>query len=201
MRNVRTKEIALAGVFGAIILLLSLVPAPWGSPWGYPRVWGGIEITIVHIPVIIGGIYGGKRVAITLGTLFGLGSLTAAAIYGGLFAPFFLNPLVSVLPRALFGFFVYLIYTHALKHSKNVFASIAITSVLSTFLHSIMVLTMLYLFSYQSQVYADIFGSLSLVGFMIALIGLNSLFEMGFAALVATPIGMRVNDFLENNAE
>lgn len=197
MRDVRVKEMTTAGIFGAIILFMSLVPAPWGLTWGFIRISGGIEITIIHIPVIIGGIFGGKRVAITLGALFGIGSLIAAFIYGGIFAPFFYNPLVSVLPRVLFGYFIYLFYTGINKVVKNQYASMILSMGLSTFAHSIMVLTMLYLFSFNSSVYLDIFGDSSIIQFMLAVIGLNAVIEIAIAILIGTPIGLRIKEFKE----
>lgn len=197
MRDKRVKEMTTAGIFGAIILFMSLVPAPWGLTWGFIRITGGVEITIIHIPVIIGGIFGGKRVAITLGAMFGVGSLLAAIIYGGIFAPFFYNPLVSILPRVLFGYFIYLFYTGINKVVKNQYASMALSMGLSTFAHSIMVLTMLYLFSFNSDTYLTYFGSDSIIQFMLAILGLNAVIEISIAVLVGTPIGLRIKEFKE----
>ena len=182
MRDLRVKEMTTAGIFGAIILFMSLVPAPWGLTWGFIRISGGIEITIIHIPVIIGGIFGGKRVAITL---------------GGIFAPFFYNPLVSILPRVLFGYFIYLFYTGINKVVKNQYASMVLSMGLSTFAHSIMVLTMLYLFSFNSDTYLTYFGSDSIIQFMLAILGLNAVIEITIAVLVGTPIGLRIKEFKE----
>lgn len=195
MRNLRVKEMTTAGVFGAIILFMSLVPAPWGLTWGFIRITGGIEITIIHIPVIIGGIFGGKRVAITLGAIFGVGSLFAALIYGGIFAPFFYNPLVSILPRVLFGYFIYLFYTNINKVVKNAYIAMVLSMGLSTFAHSIMVLTMLYLFSFNSSVYLEYFGSSTVIEFMLIILGLNAVIEITLAVLVGTPIGLRIKEF------
>ena len=195
MRDLRVKEMTTAGVFGAIILFMSLVPAPWGLTWGFIRITGGIEITIIHIPVIIGGIFGGKRVAITLGAIFGVGSLLAALIYGGIFAPFFYNPLVSILPRILFGYFIYLFYTNINKLVKNAYISMVLSMGLSTFAHSIMVLTMLYLFSFNSAVYLEYFGSSTVIEFMLIILGLNAVIEITLAVLVGTPIGLRIKEF------
>ncbi len=195
MRDLRVKEMTTAGVFGAIILFMSLVPAPWGLTWGFIRITGGIEITIIHIPVIIGGIFGGKRVAITLGAIFGVGSLLAALIYGGIFAPFFYNPLVSILPRVLFGYFIYLFYTNINKLVKNAYISMVLSMGLSTFAHSIMVLTMLYLFSFNSAVYLEYFGSSTVIEFMLIILGLNAVIEITLAVLVGTPIGLRIKEF------
>ncbi len=197
MRDKRVLEITTAGVFGAIILFLSLVPAPWGLTWGFFRVAEGVEITIIHIPVIIGGIFGGKRVAITLGFIFGLGSLLAAAIYGGLFAVFFLNPLVSILPRILFGYFIYLFYVQLNKLVKIPMLSMALSFGLSTLAHSLMVLTMLYLFSFNSAVFGDVFGNANIITFFGIILGLNAVLEIILAVLVGTPIGLRIKDFKE----
>jgi len=197
MRNKRVLEMTTAGVFGAIILFMSLVPAPWGLTWGFFRIPGGIEITIIHIPVIIGGIFGGKRVAIFLGFTFGVGSLLAALIYGGIFAPFFYNPLVSILPRVLFGYFIYLFYKWINKVVKLPVLSMALSMALSTLAHSIMVVTLLYLFSFKTQVYADVFPDTGLIQFLLVIIGLNAVVEILLAVVVGTPIGMRIKEYKE----
>ncbi|MBN2605416.1 MAG: ECF transporter S component [Bacilli bacterium] len=197
MRNKRVLEITTAGVFGAIILFLSLVPAPWGLTWGFFRIAGGVEVTIIHIPVIIGGIFGGKRVAIILGFMFGLGSLFAALIYGGLFAVFFYNPLVSILPRILFGYFIYLFYKWISKVIKIPVLSMALSMALSTFAHSIMVLTMLYLFSFNSDIYLSVFPNTGILQFMLAILGLNAVLEIILAVVVGTPVGLRIKEYKE----
>lgn len=197
MRNKRTQEIATIGIFGAVILFMSLVPAPWGLTWGFFRITGGVEVTIIHIPVIIGGIFGGKRVAIALGGIFGLGSLLAALIYGGLFAPFFFNPLVSILPRLAFGYFIYMFYELLSKTIKYPLLSMALAFGVSTFAHSIFVLTMLYLFSFYTDVYSSVFGSSNVLQFFLAILGFNAVLEIILAIVVGTPIGMRVKEFKE----
>lgn len=195
MRDKRVREMTTAGIFSAIILFLALVPAPWGLTWGFIRVSAGVEVTIIHIPVIIGGIFGGKRVAIFLGLMFGLGSLIASLIYGGIFAPFFYNPLVSVLPRVLFGYFIYLFYEYVSKAIKNTYLSMGLAFGLSTFAHSIMVLVMLYLFSMNSATYASIFVDANIFEFILAILGLNAVLEILMAIVVGVPIGLRIKDF------
>ena len=197
MRDKRVLEITTAGVFGAIILFLSLVPAPWGLTWGFFRVTGGVEITIIHIPVIIGGIFGGKRVAIMLGFIFGLGSLLAALIYGGVFSVFFLNPLVSILPRMLFWYFIYLFYLQLNRIIKIPIVSMALSFGLSTLAHSLMVLTMLYIFSFNSEAYGTAFGDANIITFFGIILGLNAVLEITIAILIGTPIGMRIKEYKE----
>lgn len=202
MTNTRTREIALIAIFGGIILFMSLVPAPWGLPWGYIPI-KPVEATIIHIPVIIGAIFGGKRVAIALGLFFGVGSLLAALIYAPVTAPLFYNPLVSILPRVLFGYLIYVLYTNISKYVKNPGASMALTFGLSTIAHSVMVLSMIWvvgLFSYYGNVYSAI-GNPSLITLYSGIISINAFLEILIAVLVGTPIGLRVKDFkdLEKN--
>lgn len=201
MRDLRVKEITTAGIFGAIILFLSLVPAPWGLTWGFFRITGGVEVTIIHIPVIIGAIFGGKRVAIMLGAMFGIGSMLAALIYGGVFAPFFYNPLVSILPRILFGYFIYLFYNGIRKVVKQPVVSIALTMGLSTVAHSLMVLTMLYLFSFYTDVYTSVFGDYNIIKFMLAILGFNAVLEIAMAIIIGTPIGLRIKEYKDQEQE
>ncbi len=198
MTNKRTNEIALIAIFGAIILFMSLVPAPWGLPWGYVPI-KPVEATIIHIPVIIGGIFGGKRVAIYLGLFFGIGSLLAALIYAPITAPLFYNPLVSILPRILFGYLIYVFYAFISKHIKNSGVSMALTFALSTVAHSVMVLTMIWvmgLFSYYGDTYSAI-GNPSLIALYSGIISVNAAMEITLAVVVGTPIGLRVKDFRE----
>jgi uncharacterized membrane protein len=198
MKNDRVREMTLAGVFGAMILFLSLVPSPWGQ-WGFIRFNSGIEFTIVHIPVIIGAIFGGRRVAITLGLIFGIGSISAAAIYGGPTAVFFLNPLVSVLPRILFGFFTYLIYSGLSKAIKNPGISISLTAILSTLVHTVLVLSMLYVFFLMPDALIDVIGDETLKSLILVLLSWNMLIEVSLAAAIVTPIALRVKEFKEAN--
>jgi uncharacterized membrane protein len=197
MRNERVREMTTAGIFSAIILFMALVPAPWGLTWGFFRLSPGVEVTIIHIPVIIGGIFGGKRVSIFLGFMFGAGSLIAALIYGGVFAPFFYNPLVSILPRVLFGYFIYVFYEYVSKAIKNRYLSMGLAFGLSTFAHSIMVLVMLYLFSFSSDTYASIFVDANIFEFIIAILGFNAVLEIIMAIVVGVPIGLRIKEFRE----
>lgn len=200
MKNIRTNEIELSAIFGAIILFMSLVPAPWGLPWGYLPI-RPVEAVIIHIPVIIGAIFGGKRVALFLGFMFGVGSLLAALIYAPVTAPLFYNPLVSILPRVLFGYLIYVLYTLFTNMIGNKTVSMALTFGISTLLHSVMVLTMIWLmglFSYYSSTYSAI-GNPSLFALYGGIISINGGLEILLAILVGTPIGLRVKEFKERS--
>ncbi len=185
MTNKRTKEIALTGVFGAIIIVMALVPM-----LGYIQI-GAVALTIIHIPVLIGGIAGGKRVSIYLGLIFGLSSLFVALTRPALPSDFvFQNPLVSVLPRVLFGWVAYLLYDLFNKKIKSNMAATAISFVLATISHTVMVLVMFWIFGIENAALSGIFG------FIWGILLTNGFFEAILAAVVGAPIANRLNVYL-----
>jgi uncharacterized membrane protein len=185
MTNTRTKEIALTGVFGAMILVMALVP------WlGYIQI-GLVSLTIIHIPVLIGGAAGGKRVSIYLGLIFGLSSLMIALMRPVLPSDFvFQNPLVSVLPRILFGYIAYLLYDLFNKKMSNNLVATAISFVLATIAHTIMVLIMFWIFGIENAALSGIFG------FIWGILLSNGFFEAILAAIVGAPIANRLYVYL-----
>ena len=103
MRNERVTELTLTAVLTAIVLVMGLVPN-----FGYISISPMVGFTIIHIPVLIGAYVGGRRVGGFLGLVFGLTSLFVAWTRPvGALDPIFTNPLVSLLPRFLVGFFAY----------------------------------------------------------------------------------------------
>ncbi len=105
----RTRKIIVAGVMGAITILLG------ATRWGFLPWFSGISITIMCVPVIIGAVLEGPIVGAVIGLIFGVFSLIQAAV-----APItpsdalFINPLLSVLPRLFIGPVAWLVW-RALK--------------------------------------------------------------------------------------
>lgn len=101
----RTRKIAVAGILSAISILLGV------TRWGFIPWFGGVSITIMHVPVIIGAILEGPIVGMVIGLIFGVFSLLQAAMAPtGPIDVFFTNPLVSVLPRMLIGPVTWFVY-------------------------------------------------------------------------------------------
>jgi uncharacterized membrane protein len=105
----RTRTIVIAGVLSAISILLGI------TRWGFIPWFGGISLTIMHVPVIIGAVLEGPIVGVLIGLIFGIFSLIQAAVApnGPGDVPF-TNPLISVLPRLFIGPVAWLVWT-ALK--------------------------------------------------------------------------------------
>ena len=98
MAQTRTRKIVITGVMGAISIFLGV------TRWGFIPWFGGISLTIMHVPVIIGAVLEGPVVGVGVGLLFGLFSLIQAAVAPNSPADaWFVNPLLSVLPRLFIG--------------------------------------------------------------------------------------------------
>lgn len=111
----KTQELILVSLFSSIILMLSLIPN-----LGLIVVFGGVSLTIIHIPVLI-GVMTFKRLTnvLILGFVFGLGSFLAALTRGS--TPIdlaFVNPLISILPRMLFAVAAFYLFTFS-KHLQQ----------------------------------------------------------------------------------
>lgn len=106
MRKNDTFQLVLTALLGTIILAMSLIPQI-----GFITIIPGIvTVTIVHIPVLIGVFLLKRSYAITLGGIFGIGSLLAALIYAtNPFDQAFIYPWISILPRLLFAFVAYIL--------------------------------------------------------------------------------------------
>ncbi len=105
MPQERTRKLVITGVMGAIAVLLGL------THWGFIPWFGGISLTIMHVPVIIGAILEGPVVGLGIGLIFGIFSMLQAAI-----APtspsdvWFTNPILAVLPRLVIGPVAYYVW-------------------------------------------------------------------------------------------
>lgn len=206
MRNERVKEISLTAVFTAIVLVLGLVPF-----LGYIPITPMVGFTIIHIPVLIGAAVGGKRVGGFLGLVFGLTSLFVAWTRpAGLLDPIFTNPLVSVLPRFLFGFYAYDLLQLLQTKIKNNTLSDILYFVIMTALHSIVVVSLMYI-SGVNYLYFDVYGlasgltrqgtldvlgglsnyligGSSVFGFLLTILVFNSLLEIALCAIIGVPV-------------
>ena len=185
MRNKQIKDIVFFSILAALIVILVVTGA------GFIYIGTFAYITILHIPVLIGSHVLGKKYGILLGFIFGLTSMIQAFMTLGINAPF-TNPILSVLPRMLFGFIVCPLYNIIVSKVKNKNISCGITFALSTFFHTILVVFLLFVvgktgFFFYSGSHPYIVDTGVLV-FMSACFTLNSLIEVLLAVLLACPI-------------
>lgn len=183
MNNQKTKSIVYNALLIAIVVILAVVPN-----LGFIQV-GGMAITIVHIPVIIAAILFGYKSALLMGFAFGISSLLVAATRGAAFDILYVNPLVSVVPRVLFAIATVAIYNFTKTLIKDDIINVGISAFLSSLVHSILVISALYLS--VSLGFADEFLSMISGGFwafIFAMIGLQVLGEAVLATIVTVPV-------------
>jgi uncharacterized membrane protein len=105
MPQARTRKIVITGILGAISIFLGL------TRWGFLPWFGGISLTIMHVPVIIGAVLEGPIVGLAIGLIFGVFSMIQAAVApNGPADTWFVNPLLSVVPRLFVGPVAWLVW-------------------------------------------------------------------------------------------
>lgn len=107
-----TRQIAFAGVLGAITVALGLMPIG-----GFITV-PGVSVTTMHIPTILAGIFEGPVIGGIVGGIFGAFSFWRAfSAVNPLDKLIFTNPLIAFVPRILIGVVSY--YVFALVRGKR----------------------------------------------------------------------------------
>lgn len=179
------KSMAISAIFIALIAIMTFVPYV-----GFITV-GVISITIIHVVVLAAALIFGWKQGLITGIAFGLCSLIKASTMPVSSMDFlFVNPLISVLPRAIFGFLSGLIFQTLKKNIKNIglrSTLYVVTAVAMTALHTVMVLTMFYLFFDPAS-----FGT-NFKAVLATLITLNCAIEMALAGVVVPLIALAVS--------
>jgi len=108
------RALALTAALGALTIVLTITRLGF-IPW-----FSGAAITILHVPVIIATLLGGLWAGLGVGLVFGLSSLIQAAVGPtGVLDPFFVNPIVSVLPRMLIALITFFVFKALQAINKN----------------------------------------------------------------------------------
>lgn len=171
----------IAVLFVAILIIQAFVP--W---MGYIFLGPFGNVTIIHLTVIIAGILLGPLYGSVIGGVWGILSLVVTIIRPNILTPVFINPLVSVLPRILVGWFSALSFNALVKHFSDR-VSLMITAAVGTLTNTVFVLLSILLFA--SKAFATALGiEESAVAVMfVASLGYNFVFEI-IAAVIIVPI-------------
>lgn len=199
------REMTILAMFIAIIAVMGFVPQI-----GFITIFA-VSATLIHIPVLIGGVLLGRKGGIILGLAFGIVSLIRGATSAG-FDYVFIFPWVSVLPRFIFGLIIYDVYRLFHKIFKVRIVALAVSFLVLSLIHSVMVLPMMvstFPIIINNASMADIVGgdalgvmegtnSLSLAlkliwGVLIS----NSIVEAALAAIVGSVVADRLMQYLK----
>lgn len=178
--SLKTERMVSYALFMAIIIIMSVVPF-----LGFIQI-PPLALTIIHIPVIIGTILYGWKAGLLFGTTFGLTSLFVAMTRGSATDLLFINPLISVVPRILFGLAIAPIYQFFSKIIKNHSLGIGVSAFVSSMVHSILVLTAITIYLSVKSDAGFTLGSFQQL--ILAIIGTNVIVEAVVSALTSAPI-------------
>ena len=164
------KAITITASMGALIIVMGLTHIGF-IPW-----FSGASITIMQIPVILAALIAGKYSGLGTGFIFGVFSLIQAAIAPiGPLDLYFVNPLVSILPRCLMGlcaFWCFVFFNKIPKFPK--IANYAISGLFASLVNTCLVLFMLV-----------VFKAIDFKMFIAVLIA-NGLLEAAASAIITT---------------
>lgn len=129
---------ALMGMMSAITIILActplgLIPLPVASA------------STVHIPTVITAVVAGPVSGAVVGVVLGLTTLIRALTAPvGILDPYFVNPLISVLPRALIGLCAGWVYRAMKAGFKREFPSCLISGAVGSAVNTAFVMGLLY---------------------------------------------------------
>lgn len=164
----RTRKLVITGVMGAITVLLGV------THWGFIPWFGGISLTIMHVPVIIAAVLEGPVVGAGVGLIFGIFSMIQAAIAPSSPADvWFTNPILAVLPRLFIGPVAYLVW--------NAFKKIPVLGLIAAGIAGSLTNTILVL---------GVIGLMGLIPWVVlgGIVVANGLLEAGVSALITLAV-------------
>lgn len=188
---------AILGILIAIIFVQSMVPFLGFIPTGF------INITIIHITVIVAAIVLGPRDGAIVGLVWGIGTMVRAftSPTSIIDTTVFTNPIVAVLPRIMVGLLAGLIYLWFKKHMTKKVLGMAVASAVGSLTNTILVLGLMRVMyaSAMAQAYATQTDLLNKV--LLVIVGTNGIPEMVVAIILAPAIStaiLKSNKFLDN---
>ncbi|MCR4951062.1 MAG: ECF transporter S component [Solobacterium sp.] len=186
----RIRQMTLAAFFIAIQAVMTLTQI------GYIPV-GAINVTTMHIPVILAGIFLGSRYGALVGFVFGLTSMLRATFAPGLtsflFSPFitvggisgnYASLLIAFGPRILLGWLSAKMFRFLRKKKVGDLTACAITAGANTMIHTLLVMGMIRLFFAPSYAAALGIDVSAVNGVILGVITTNGILETILAAFV-----------------
>lgn len=188
---------AILGILIAIIFVQSMVPFLGFIPTGF------INITIIHITVIVAAIVLGPKDGAIVGLVWGIGTMIRAftSPTSIIDTTVFTNPIVAILPRVVVGLVAGWIYLWFKKHTDKKILGMGLAAAAGSLTNTVLVLGLMRMMyaSAMAQAYAtqtDLLNKLLLV-----IVGTNGIPEMVAAIIIAPAISaaiLKSNRFLDN---
>lgn len=179
--------LAQLALLSAVIIVMTFVPY-----LGYIS-YGGLSITLIHIPVIIGACILGIKGGAVLGAVWGVSCLIKAVL-----APptplegiIFKNPLIALIPRIIAGAAAGLVWELISKKDTQKHLSSVVSAIICCVCNTALVMGGIYLI-YGEKYGAELgissvsFGGLT--NYILAAFGINAVLEAVVGTAVAVPV-------------
>ena len=175
------RKISILALFAAIVIIQNYVPLV-----GYIPV-GMLEITTIHITVIVAAILLGPVDGGIVGGIWGLVdwlraiTVTSSALGNVVMV----NPLISIVPRILIGVITGWLVNWLIKTKLPQQVTFIISSVLGSLVNTVLVLSLIYVFYHNgSQVYAAL-NLKELMPYLLTVAGVHGIPEAIAAGIIA----------------
>ncbi len=193
-QRIMIHKMTLMAILSAIIILMSF------TPLGYLKI-GTVEITFIVVPVAIGAILVDPFGGLFLGGIFGITSfiqgLTGMSPFGATLLsinPFFFF-LLCIPTRMLMGYCAGLVFKVLKKHCKHDIIAHITASISASLFNTIFFMTTLCLCYYNTdfiQGLADSLGASNVFMFIILLVSLNGLIEIGVNFIIGATVSKTI---------
>ena len=186
----KTRYMVELAMMIAVILLMAF------TPLGYIRT-PFLTVTLITIPVAVGAMFLGPKGGMVCGLAFGLTSFYTALTAPSLMMAAFMtvNPIyvaiLCIIPRALEGLFCGLIFKALRKASKNP---------VTYYIAGILFMGTLVLLFYNCEYVVNMRETLGVsnpLAFVVAVVGVQALFEVAACGIVSGALGQGLNRVLK----
>jgi uncharacterized membrane protein len=190
VKSKKTFDLVLAAVLSALIIVMTVVPYT-----GYINYGTFVEITTLHIVVIVGAAFLDWKYGAVLGAVWGITCFFRA--FTNPAWVLFTNPLISILPRILVGIVAGLVFSGFSKTKLNTYASAGLTAIAATLTNTVLVLSAIYIFGGMIKSYAEFFELFKTI--FVTIIGVNGLIELIAAAVLVPTIYLALTKIRSKN--
>lgn len=199
-KNFSTKYLVEMALLVAIILIMAFTPI------GYIRT-GGLEITLIVVPVAVGAVTLGPAAGAILGAVFGITSFIQCfgmSAFGAMLLSInpFLTFLVCVPTRILMGWLTGLIYRGLVKTKLPSPVSVTIANLCCPLLNTTFFMGTLAGCFYHTEYIQSIATSLgtgNVFLFILAFVGVNGIVEAAVCFVVGAAISIALKKALRNS--
>lgn len=198
-RKTKTTWMVQIAMLTAIVLILAF------TPLGYIRT-GGLEITLIVIPVAVGAVILGPVGGMVLGAVFGITSFIQCfgmSPFGAMLLS--ISPVKTfvtcVVTRMLMGFLTGLIYMGMKKVSRNKSLNTVIANLCCPFMNTLFFMTCIVVFFYNTeyiQGFVSALGATNPLLFVLGFVGINGLVEALLCFVVGSAITRALMAALKN---